>query len=295
MTLLGSHPFAQVDVFADRPLAGNPVAVVFDADDLGTERMQALARWTNLSETTFVCRPTSPGADYRLRIFTPAAELPFAGHPTLGSAHAVRAMRGPGSRNARLVQECAAGLVSLRVDQSGGLALELPPVAERALATSDEMALVRAVALRPDDVGAHATLDVGPRWTVLELEDADAVLAVTPDPSALAALSKRLDLTGVVVFGRHRPDAAPPGEDGTDSPRYEVRAFAPAHGVPEDPVCGSGNGCVAALLARRGETDYVASQGRVCGRDGRVQIRYEGGTIWLGGQCVTTIEGRLSL
>ncbi|HMN82417.1 MAG TPA: PhzF family phenazine biosynthesis protein [Burkholderiaceae bacterium] len=261
--------FMQVDVFTDRPFAGNPVAVVLDAAGLDTAAMQAIARWTNLSETTFVLPADAPGADYRLRIFTPGAELPFAGHPTLGSAWAVRSSGTIAGDRERMIQQCGAGLVTVRVD-GPRLWLRLPPQRHRALDAGQNRRLAQTLGL-PSTLQARA-IDVGPVWQ--------------PDLPALARLSDELQVTGAVVFG-HR-------HDGGDGPGYEVRAFAPAHGVPEDPVCGSGNGCVASLLAAGGRgTDYVARQGRAIGRDGFVQVHFDGADIEIGGHCVTVVEGAI--
>ncbi|MGE0451343.1 MAG: PhzF family phenazine biosynthesis protein [Vicinamibacterales bacterium] len=280
-------PFTQVDVFTEHPFQGNPVAVVFEGDDLTDGQMQRIAAWTNLSETTFVCRPTVDTADYRLRIFTPRSELPFAGHPTIGSAWAILE-RGLTPRVARrLTQECAKGLVQLRVDDNRLLlALPEPIVVVPQAESVDAVAL--ALGLEPNEIRHAAIVDVGAVWFTVQLQSADHVIALTPDMARLATLGPRQ--TGVCVFGL-RP--------ATDAPRLEVRAFAPAIGIPEDPVCGSGNGCVAALIRRHELLDvqaYVASQGRMVGRDGRVHVEYAAdGTIWLGGHAVTCIDGRMSL
>ena len=276
-------PFQQVDVFTDVPFKGNPVAVVLEAEGLPTAEMRAIANWTNLSETTFVLPPTDPSADYRLRIFTPRAELPFAGHPTIGSAHAVlgtgRAGRNPG----RIIQECAKGLIEIRID-GGRLFFRLPhPVFtsadERMLATAAE-----ALGIRRADIERSAIVDVGPVWFTLQLRNADMVINLKPDMAAIGEMSNRI--AGLNVFGLHNHGAA----------QLEVRSFAPADGVPEDPVCGSGNGCVAALVRRDRVLDrasYVASQGRCLQRDGRVEVRFADDGIWIGGSAVTCVEGTL--
>jgi PhzF family phenazine biosynthesis protein len=279
--------FQQVDVFTTVPFRGNPVAVVLDGDGLATAQMQTIAAWTNLSETTFVCAPTDPRADYRLRIFSPRRELPFAGHPTIGSAHAVlRHGRKPRAAD-RLVQECLKGLVDIRIDGER-LLLALPeprflePDPSRLAAVADALGVGTA------DVQGAATVDVGPAWFTLRLASGEAVRALTPDMGKLAALGPP-GLLGVTVFARY-----PDGADGA----IEVRSFAPVEGVPEDPVCGSGNGCVAALIRRDGllkASTYVARQGRCVGRDGRVTVEFDGDTIWLGGHAVTCVEGVLSV
>ena len=278
--------FRQVDVFTGVPFKGNPVAVVHGADRLSAEEMQAIARWTNLSETTFVCAPTDGRADYRLRIFTPAAELPFAGHPTIGSAYAV--LRGglrPKERG-RLVQECGRGLVPLRVEGER-LFFELPKPAVHDLTAEQLAGVAAALGVAPRAVGARALVDVGVAWLTLQLTDADAVRGLRPDQARVAAVTPR-GAAGVTVFGL---EAA--GAEG----QLEVRSFAPAHGIAEDPVCGSGNGCVAALVRREGLVDgnsYEARQGRCIGRDGRIEVRFaEDGAIWVGGQAVVCVEGTL--
>jgi PhzF family phenazine biosynthesis protein len=277
--------FRQVDVFTGVPFKGNPVAVVHDADRLTTEQMQAIARWTNLSETTFVCAPSDERADYRLRIFTPASELPFAGHPTVGSAHAV--LRGglrprtPG----RLVQECARGLITLRVEGER-LFFELPEPALREPDAEQSAAAAGALGVSPDEVAAAAIIDVGPVWLTLQLTGAELVRSLRPDQPRVAAATPP-GAVGLTVFGLE--------SEGAGS-QLEVRSFAPTQGVPEDPVCGSGNGCVAALVRREGligQDSYVARQGGCIGRDGRVEVKFEDGTIWVGGQAVTCVEGVL--
>lgn len=290
------HPlrFMQVDVFTNVPYRGNPVAVVLDAAGLGTDQMQRIARWTNLSETTFVVPRTSDEADYRVRIFTPACELPFAGHPTIGTAHALLEAGLVTPRAGALVQECGAGLVRLEVGEDAvlgrSIGFELPPPVLRELtdARADELAMVLGTALSP--AARPQLVDVGPRWVVAQLPNAAAVLAATPDLQRMKALDLALGSTGVVVFGEH-----PPGGVA----KVEVRAFAPSSGIDEDPVCGSGNGCMAAfirasgMLAGYGER-FVASQGRAIGRDGRVRIEIGSDRIRVGGAAVTCIEGAIT-
>jgi len=280
-----------VDVFTSQPFKGNPVAVILDAEGLDTHAMQAIAGWTNLSETTFVLPPSSREADYRLRIFTPRNELPFAGHPTLGSAYALlEAGRATPRANGRLVQECDAGLVELTVSDSGGdrrLSFELPPRTIDALREADrndlEAILGRKLKVEP------GVVNVGPVWIIAQLEDADAVIGLHPDLAKLAALERRLGVTGVTVFGLH------PSGDAA----IEVRTFAPSSGVDEDPVCGSGNGSVAVFLWERGllpssGKDYLATQGRCVGRDGRIAVNVDSkGGIRIGGACVTCVDGAM--
>jgi PhzF family phenazine biosynthesis protein len=280
-----SLAFQQVDVFTAVPFKGNPVAVVLDADDLSREEMQSIAAWTNLSETTFVGAPRDQRADYHLRIFTPRRELPFAGHPTIGSAHAVLRRGLKPHNSGRLVQECGKGLVDIKIDGER-LLLALPEPQFRQPTVSDLTAAAEALRVTADDIERAAIIDVGPVWFTIQLASGDAVTALAPDMTKLAALNS-IGITGTNVFGLY-PEGA-----NTD---LEVRSFAPGDGVPEDPVCGSGNGCVAALVRRDGilkTRSYVASQGRCLGRDGLVTIQFEDGTIRLGGNAVTCVEGML--
>jgi PhzF family phenazine biosynthesis protein len=281
-------PFQQVDVFSAVPFKGNPVAVVLEADRLATDQMQAIANWTNLSETTFVCTPSVPQADYRLRIFTPKSELRFAGHPTIGSAHAVLRHGLKPKTAAVLVQECGKGLVSLKVEGER-LFLAVPTPVLRDVPTAHLSELASALGLPRDSVRANAAVDVGVVWMTLQVTDADIVRQLRPDQARIRALTPR-GTVGVTVFGL--------ASAGTH-PDIEVRSFAPSEGVPEDPVCGSGNGCVAALVRRERlipRSTYVASQGRCVGRDGRVEVQFGNDeTIWLGGHAVTCVEGRLRI
>ncbi|PYS33565.1 MAG: PhzF family phenazine biosynthesis protein [Acidobacteria bacterium] len=280
-------PFQQVDVFTAVPFKGNPVAVVLESDELSTAEMQAIANWTNLSETTFVGPPTEPAADYRLRIFTPRAEIPFAGHPTIGSAHAVLRRGRVPKRAGHLVQECKKGLIELLIE-SQRLFFRLP---EPIFTSPDERQRADAAAalgVAATAIKRAAVIDVGVVWFTVQLRDGEMVTNLKPDMAAIAALSGSA-LTGLNVFGFHK-DGRP-----TD---VEVRSFAPADGIPEDPVCGSGNGCVAALIHRDKLLDrnsYIASQGRCLQRDGRVEVRFEDDAIWLGGHAVTCIEGTLNV
>jgi PhzF family phenazine biosynthesis protein len=273
------RPFAQVDVFTTTPYGGNPVAVVLDAAGLSTEEMERFARWTNLSETTFVTAPTDDRADYRVRIFTPAVELPFAGHPTLGTCHAWLAATG-GQDRAEIVQECAAGLVRIRRGDAG-LSFAAPPLLRDG--PVDE-ALVRRIAalleLDRDEILDAQWADNGPGWVAVLLEDASAVLAVRPQ-------SANLDL-GIV-------GAYPPGAPEA----FEVRAFFPKDGIlVEDPVTGSLNAAIAPWLLGTGRATapYVVSQGTLLGRAGRVHVeRDDDLTIWVGGATVTCISGEVEL
>ncbi len=290
-----THDYKVVDIFTRRPLAGNPVAVVLDAEGLDTGTMQAIANWTNLSETTFVLTPTTPEADYRLRIFTPRSELAFAGHPTLGSAHAIlEAGRAALREGSRLVQQCDIGLVDVTVEEGAEgrrLTFALPSAQVKPLPAADAAELELILGSTLSHEAAAAIVNVGPVWVVLPMTDATAVLDLQPDFPRLAAFERRLGVTGLTVFGRY-----PQGDVA-----IEVRSFAPSCGVEEDPVCGSGNASVAAYqwargLLPAGGTAYVAAQGRRVGRDGRVKVQVGAdGQVRVGGSCITCVEGRLAL
>jgi PhzF family phenazine biosynthesis protein len=276
------HRFSQVDVFTAEPYLGNPVAVVHDADDLTDAQMASFARWTNLSETTFLLGPTVPGADYRLRIFTPGGELPFAGHPTLGSCHAWLAAGGRPASADEVVQECGVGPVTLR---RGGEGLRFAAPAPREDAPVDGATLDRlltALGLPADAVVAHRLLDNGPRWHVLLLDSAARVLAVRPDWAAIAGLD-------VGLVGPHA---------GGSGAAFEVRGFAPGMGMAEDPVTGSLNASVGQWLIGTGRAPerYVAAQGTALARAGRVHVERDAdGTVWVGGATVTCIDGTVQV
>jgi PhzF family phenazine biosynthesis protein len=274
--------FKQVDVFTAVPLFGNPVAVVLDADGMSEAEMKAFAHWTNLSETTFVFRPSDPGADYHVRIFTPKSELPFAGHPTLGTAHAVIEAGLAAPRSGKLFQQCAAGLVEVSVTDTG-LSFKLPRYSFAD--APDAEALFAAMGKVP--VALPQIVDVGPRWAIAELESAAHVESLAPDLAALATYERTHKTTGLTVFAK--------GGAGD----ITVRSFAPSDGVAEDPVCGSGNAAVAAYRLKTGSLSagdsYRASQGRQVGRDGQVDVRIEGDDIHVGGSCVTCISGLVTV
>ncbi len=274
--------FAQIDVFTAVSLMGNPVAVVLDATGLTAAQMQAFANWTNLSETTFVLPPSDPAADYQVRIFTPKAELPFAGHPTLGTAHAVIAAGLAVPKDGRLVQQCAVGLVALTVGEDG-VSFKLPQYSLFELGDPEATAWIGKGAIIK---GKAQAVDVGPVWLVAELAEVAALENLTHDPARLTAYYEANGLTGATLYA----------VDGT---RVVVRSFAPGDGIPEDPVCGSGNGAVAAWRLLSGQVasgdSYVASQGCQLGRDGKVSVRFAGSEIHIGGQCITVIEGTVLL
>jgi PhzF family phenazine biosynthesis protein len=273
--------FRQVDVFTDVPYVGNPVAVVLDADGLDTDAMQLVARWTNLSETTFVLPPTTDQAQYRVRIFTPVLELPFAGHPTLGTCHAwLTDQPTPAASDEVVVQECAAGLIRVRRTVNG-LAFAAPPLVRSGPVDEPVVARVAAMLdLERTAVEAAEWVDNGPGWMALLLGSPEEVLAVQPGPGDV-------DIGLVAV---HPPD----------SPHaIEVRAFFPKDGMLiEDPVTGSFHASVAQWLTSSGRltTPYVASQGTALGRAGRVHVSADvDGAIWVGGGTITCIEGTIEI
>ncbi len=279
------RPFSQVDVFTDELTAGNPVAVVHDAEGLSDEQMAAVASWTNLSETTFLLPPTDPEADYRLRIFTPGAELPFAGHPTLGSARAWLEAGGVARAGSGPVQECGVGLVRLRSD-GGRLAFAAPPLRRCGpVEDADVASLTAALGLPRSAVRDAAWVDNGPGWVALLLTDAETVLGIEPDLRALA-VSEVSRAVGVV--GPH-----PPGGEAA----FEVRAFVPSLGVGEDPVTGSLNAGLGRWLVDAGHapSSYVAAQGTRLGRRGRVHVEHAGGQVWVGGGTVPGVVGSIAL
>ncbi|MFJ6081755.1 PhzF family phenazine biosynthesis protein [Streptomyces sp. NPDC092369] len=277
-----TRPFVQVDVFPTSPYSGNPVAVVLDGADLSDEQMQRLARWTNLSETTFVLPPTVPEADYRLRIFTPDGELPFAGHPTLGSARAWLENGGAPEHADHVVQECAAGLVTVRRGEDT-LSFAAPPrVREGALDDDDLDRFVAAFGIERDRVVAHQWVDNGPGWAVLQLPTAEEVLALEPDLSLIPTA-----MVGAI-------GAYPEGSRH----RFELRTFAPGVGVPEDPACGSMNAAVGQWLTSIGAapSSYRVSQGTRLGRAASIEITADAdGTVWVSGAAVVCVRGTITL
>ncbi|WP_418953536.1 PhzF family phenazine biosynthesis protein [Zeimonas sediminis] len=271
------RPFHQLDVFTDTPYKGNPLAVVHDAQGLTDARMAEFARWTNLSETTFLLPPVHPDADYRVRIFTPGGELPFAGHPTLGSCHAWLAAGGRPRQADTIVQECGVGLVRIRRDGSR-LAFAAPPLRRTGPIEAGLLTRIAgALGLGDDEIVAHQWVDNGPGWCALLLRSAERVLAVRPDWAVL----------GDVKLGLVGPQ--PAGSD-TD---FEVRAFVPTLGVPEDPVTGSLNAGLAQWLMGAGlaAPRYVSRQGTALGRAGKVFLERVGDDVWVGGQVAGCIAG----
>ncbi|MDT3719037.1 PhzF family phenazine biosynthesis protein [Pseudomonas oryzihabitans] len=272
--------FHQVDVFAQRPLEGNALAVVCGADELSTAQMAALARWTNLSETTFLLQPTDPAADYRVRIFTPQRELPFAGHPTLGSCH-VWLREGGRPRGGEVIQECGAGLVPIRA-AGEELAFAAPPLLRGGPVEPEVMArIARGTGLAPERIQASQWADNGPGWVAVLLESREELLAIRPDYAALGNLS-----LGVIA----------PWQGAEAEAQFEVRAFM-GRQSGEDPVTGSLNASLAQWLIPAGLAPerYLASQGTALGRRGRVRVAQIDGRIWVGGTVQDCIRGTLDL
>ena len=281
--------FAQVDVFTATPYLGNPVAVVLDGTGLSTEAMQAFTDWTHLSEATFVLPPTQAGADYALRIFCPGRELPFAGHPTLGSCHAWLDAGGM-PQGAEVVQECAVGLVRIRRDGQR-LAFAAPPLRRSGPLPEDEvLRIAQGLGLARQDILHHAWCDNGPQWRGVMLASAQQVLALQPNAQILAGME-----VGVVA---PLDQASQQGSHGP-AEAFEVRAFFPGHGgLTEDPVTGSLNAALGQWLIGAGlaPTHYVARQGTALGRAGRVHVQQDAqGQVWVGGESVVCIKGQVTL
>jgi PhzF family phenazine biosynthesis protein len=273
-----ARPFMQIDVFSDEPYFGNPVAVVLDGEGLTSEQMQSFARWTNLSETTFLLPPTEPGADYRVRIFTPELELPFAGHPTLGSCHAW--LEHTGSSADEITQECAAGLVRVR-RSAAGLAFGAPPLVRSGPVDEETVAeLAEILRIDRDEIVDAQWVDNGPGWVAVLLADAERVLSLEPG-----------------FVGRYDIGVVGPYPEGSPA-AIEVRAFLPKNGITdEDPVTGSLNASLAMWLLESGRltAPYVAAQGTVLGRRGRVRITQEDGQVWVAGGTTTCLRGEVDL
>ncbi|TEA06736.1 PhzF family phenazine biosynthesis protein [Mycobacteroides salmoniphilum] len=277
-----TRAFSQVDVFSSVPCMGNPVGVVLDADGLSDQEMQRFAHWTGLPETTFVLGPTEPDADYRLRIFTPHTELPFAGHPTLGSAHAWLENGGAPQVERQIVQQCQVGLVRVLRGPTG-LSFAAPPTVRTGPIDEPELVqIAAALKIGRDLIVDHQWVDNGPGWAVIQLSSAQQVLDLNPDLTVLP--------DGMIgAIGAY--------PDGCD-PRYEIRTFAPRIGVPEDPACGSMNASVAQWLTA-GETlahSYRVSQGAALGRAGILEIALDSNrAVWVGGATNTLINGTVKL
>ena len=276
--------FKQVDVFTSTPFKGNPLAVILDAEGLSNDQMQAIARWTNLSETTFVLPATDPAADYRVRIFTTQEEFPFAGHPTLGTAHALLEAGLQPKTPGVLVQECGVGLVTVRIADDGSLAFRAP-AARLDVMDSDLLPLLHTTLRSPNLAAGYPPVvaNMGICWLVVRLDTAADCLAVQADAHALNELMQRTASNGVAVYGPHA--AGGPAD-------YEVRALFLENGIQiEDPVTGSANACIARMLPAQ---DYRVRQGTALGRDGRVAVSYIDGQPWICGHTITVIDGTLA-
>jgi len=285
--------FKQVDVFTTAPYKGNPVAVIMDARGLSDSQMQSIASWTNLSETTFVLPAQDHRADYRVRIFTPASELPFAGHPTLGTAYALLESGSITPRDGVLIQECAAGLIELNVTAPDAapmsISFRLPEPVITPLTPAQTQELEEILGCPIDRSLAPARVDVGARWVVAKTTDAAQVLATTPDFARLAQHDAAMNITGICLYGLHA---------GASDMHIEARSFAPSCGVNEDPVCGSGNGSIAAFMrhhqvALPDDGIVRSSQGQKTGRDGKLVLRITRDHIYVGGHAVTCISGKI--
>ncbi|MEJ8815939.1 PhzF family phenazine biosynthesis protein [Variovorax ureilyticus] len=299
-----TRPFKQVDVFTSTPYFGNPLAVVLDGTGLDDATMQRFASWTHLSETTFLLPPTDPSADYRVRIFTPGGELPFAGHPTLGSCHAWLQAGGKPKGGHLIVQQCAKGLVPIR-REGERLTFAAPSLRRSAPSPTLLAKVASALGIRAQQIVTAQLLDNGPVWLGLLLNDADTVLALEPDHRALAELGQKVGVAGIypasaasALITRSNREARAFVRAEETAPSVEVRAFAAAIGVEEDPVTGSFNASLAEWLIAEGHLPdrFIASQGQVLGRDGRVHIERDSDRqVWVGGDSVTCIDGQVTL
>lgn len=276
-----THRYHELDVFTDTPLLGNALAVVHDASGLDDARLQAFARWTNFSETTFLLPPTDDSADYRVRIFTPDRELPFAGHPTLGSCHAWLAAGGRPRRDGEVVQQCGVGLVRVRRD-GPRLAFAAPPIRRGGAVDEATLAdIARSLRIGREAIRASQWVDNGPGWVAVMLGSRDELLALKPDFAALQPAE-----IGVVA-------PCPAGHDA----QFEVRAFIAGVGPTEDPVTGSLNASLGQWLIGAGLAPerYVAAQGTALGRAGRVFVERLDGQVWVGGDSVVVVDGQVTL
>ncbi len=286
--------FKQVDVFSAVPFKGNPLAVVFEADGLTGDQMQTIARWTNLSETTFVCRPSDSTADYLVRIFTPAYELPFAGHPTLGTAHALLDSGYRPRQAGRLVQQCGIGLVELALHDDGSMAFVAPPARIEPL-DADTLRMLEA-ALRSDEIDfndvAPCLVDNGVRWLAIGVRSPEACISLSPDPAATARIVQKMGMCGLAFYALHAPNGPA---------TLEVRCIVVdgESAMYEDPVTGSANAGLASLFATRARhpaARYTVRQGTAIGREGQVTVEYgPTGAIWIGGRSTTIVDGTFRL
>jgi PhzF family phenazine biosynthesis protein len=314
-----SRRFKQVDVFTNSAYLGNALAVVLDGEGLSDDAMQRFARWTNLSETTFLLPPTDAAADYRLRIFTPGGELPFAGHPTLGSCHAWLEAGGLARAEGQVVQQCAVGLVTIQRElqhdakRPERLAFAAPPLRRSPAAPALLAAVADALGLHAQQILAAQLLDNGPVFLGLLLDSPETVLQLTPDHAALVKLQIKVGVAGIYaddsanappLIGRINREAAAfaksgaPAQVADETPLLEVRGFCAATGINEDPVTGSLNASLAQWLIGEGHLPerYLASQGVCIGRSGQVYIQRDtAGQVWVSGQSVTCIVGSVTL
>jgi PhzF family phenazine biosynthesis protein len=301
------RPFKEIDVFTDQAYQGNPLAVVLDGQDLSTEQMQGFANWTNFSETTFVLPPTNSQADYQVRIFTPTMELPFAGHPTLGTCHAWLAHQASGTPTKEfIVQQCAAGLITIKRDGKR-LAFAAPPLRRSGELSADELtATAQALGINLTDIAASAWCDNGPGWRGILLNSVELLRSIKPDPNKIAGqfigLASTLKIGVSAISGVEKNQTSDVKQNLATStsqqPFLEVRAFFPGPGgFAEDPVTGSLNAALAQWLIGSGRAParYIAAQGLNLKRNGRVYIEQSGTDIWVGGYSTTCVEGQVLL
>lgn len=278
--------YMQVDVFANEYYKGNPVAVVFGADHLTDQQMKDIARWTNLSETTFVCQPENELADYRLRIFTPNNELPFAGHPTVGASFAVL-QNGTTPKNEHyLIQESGVGLVKIDIDQDKTF-FSLPEPKVSQIEVKQLEGIIKSLDLTNQDIERAEKVNIGAEWLTVQLKDVQSVKDLQPNFELMSECIYP-GTTGVTVFGSY---------DSENEAQFEVRSFAPNEGVNEDPVCGSGNGCVAVMVERYGlvkDNEYINTQGCCIDRNGKINVKQEQ-PLKIGGHSNTIIEGYITV
>ena len=298
--------FKQIDVFTSTPYLGNPVAVVLEGDGLSDAEMASFARWTNLSETTFVLPPVNKLADYRLRIFTPGSELPFAGHPTLGSCHGWLEAGGQPKNKDFIVQECAKGLINIRRDANLRLAFAAPEMTRSAPSPVVLAQVAAALGIKAAQITAAQLLDNGPLWLGLLLDSPEAVLQLAPNHQELAKLGVKVGVAGMypveaaspLIARANREAKAFTQEAAMTQPDLEVRAFAASMGVNEDPVTGSLNASLAQWLMADGYMpgQYTAAQGACLQRAGQIYLqRDDEGQLWVGGESVTCINGTVTL
>lgn len=286
--------YLQVDVFSKRPGCGNPLAVVLDAEGLTSEQMQTIAAWTNLVETTFVLPPSQANADYRVRIFTPQREIPFAGHPSLGTAHALLVSKQIKVQKGEIIQECGAGLIPIRIETSKKFRRRLffraPAVKNIEKIRTDSVEANSVFSQLKLGNLAPSLVEGGRKWWIAEIQDETALRTLQPDHEAITMMSKATDSMGLCVFSRCKDQDY----------QLAVRAFAPAFGIKEDPASGAANATIAAYLLDSGALEsighnYRVSQGREIGHDATIDLRAaRQDDIWVGGECQTVIHGNIN-